>query len=132
MSLPAHLDIRPNDDTIDILGFLAFEMVRALCLGGLEVKKALEEMSSLSGESTKRRLSDGETSPNKRFKGELSSLLGSPPQSTLFLPPPEARSALRPEHVQEGFARMQRKSQAKSAGLTNWKGGLNRSSITLI
>ncbi|KAG9076543.1 Transcription initiation protein spt3 [Ceratobasidium sp. 370] len=35
INLPAYLDIKPNNDTIDILGFLVFEMVRALCAGGL-------------------------------------------------------------------------------------------------
>ncbi len=30
-------------DTVDIVGFLAFEMVRSLTLAGLAVKKSLEE-----------------------------------------------------------------------------------------
>ncbi|PWN91177.1 TFIID-18kDa-domain-containing protein [Acaromyces ingoldii] len=39
----AYLDVKPNDDIIDILGFLAFETVRELCLGALAIKQALEE-----------------------------------------------------------------------------------------
>lgn len=35
--------MKPNDDIIDILGFLAFEVVRELCLGAVAVKRALEE-----------------------------------------------------------------------------------------
>ncbi|GAW04443.1 protein spt3 [Lentinula edodes] len=43
LNLPSHLDLRSNDDTVDIVGFLAFEMVRSLTLAGLTVKKSLEE-----------------------------------------------------------------------------------------
>ncbi|KAG6378963.1 TFIID-domain-containing protein [Boletus reticuloceps] len=43
LNLPPHLDLKPNDDTVDIVGFLAFEMVRSLTLAGLDVKKSLEE-----------------------------------------------------------------------------------------
>ncbi|THG95870.1 hypothetical protein EW026_g5851 [Hermanssonia centrifuga] len=43
LNLPASLDLKANDDTVDIVGFLAFEMVRSLTLAGLEVKKSLEE-----------------------------------------------------------------------------------------
>lgn len=39
----AYLDVKPNDDIIDILGFLAFEVVRELCLGAVAIKKSLEE-----------------------------------------------------------------------------------------
>src|SRR5215510_6622757 len=49
LNLPPQLDLKANDDTIDIVGFLAFEMVRSLTLAGLAVKKSLEE-SVLGGE----------------------------------------------------------------------------------
>lgn len=39
----AYLDVKPNDDIIDILGFLAFEVVRELCVGAVAIKKTLEE-----------------------------------------------------------------------------------------
>ncbi|SNX81421.1 related to SPT3 - general transcriptional adaptor or co-activator [Melanopsichium pennsylvanicum] len=39
----AYLDVKPNDDIIDILGFLAFEVVRELCVGAVAIKKGLEE-----------------------------------------------------------------------------------------
>jgi len=41
LNLPPHLDLRANGDTVDIVGFLAFEMVRSLTLAGLDVKKYL-------------------------------------------------------------------------------------------
>ena len=42
----AYLDVKPNDDIIDILGFLAFEVVRELCIGAVAIKKALEEQEA--------------------------------------------------------------------------------------
>ncbi|SPO19756.1 related to SPT3 - general transcriptional adaptor or co-activator [Ustilago trichophora] len=42
----AYLDVKPNDDIIDILGFLAFEVVRELCVGAVAIKKALEEQEA--------------------------------------------------------------------------------------
>ncbi|KAJ9103953.1 hypothetical protein QFC21_002416 [Naganishia friedmannii] len=34
----AFLDVKPNEDVMDILGFLAFEMVRTLCMAGLQLR----------------------------------------------------------------------------------------------
>lgn len=42
MNFSAYLDVRPNDDIVDILGFLSFEMVRSLCVTALEVRQRLE------------------------------------------------------------------------------------------
>lgn len=42
----AYLDVKPNDDIIDILGFLAFEVVRELCVGAVALKQSLEEESA--------------------------------------------------------------------------------------
>ncbi|KAG9074633.1 Transcription initiation protein spt3, partial [Ceratobasidium sp. 370] len=116
INLPAYLDIEPNDDTIDILGFLAFEMVRALCVGGLAVKRALEESYQaveITGAKRKAPSSSdpGVEPPVKRRRSlspESGGAWGSVPGSSLFLPPPEARRALRPAHIQEAFAKMQR------------------------
>ena len=55
------------------------------------------------------------------------------PTCSLFLPPPEARTALRPEHIQDAFARMQGDwAQRRSAGMRNWRGGLIRTTVSLI
>jgi hypothetical protein len=43
LDLPSHVDLKSNDDTADIVGFLAFEMVHSLTVAALDVKKALEE-----------------------------------------------------------------------------------------
>jgi transcription initiation protein SPT3 len=139
LNLPTHLDLKANDDTVDIVGFLAFEMVRSLTLAGLTVKKSLEESFlredyaspvhgkrktlGLGGPAEKRRRAD---SPDYDVEYTL-------PVNTLFLPPPEARTALRPEHIQDAFSRMQGDwSHRRSAGIHNWRGGLVRTRISLI
>ncbi|KAF9462039.1 transcription initiation factor IID, 18kD subunit-domain-containing protein [Collybia nuda] len=139
LNLPPHLDLKANDDTVDIVGFLAFEMVRSLTLAGLTVKKSLEESFlrddyaspvhgkrktlGLGGPAEKRRR---EESPDNETEYTL-------PVNALFLPPPEARTALRPEHIQDAFSRMQGDwSHHRSAGMHNWRGGLVRTRVSLI
>ena len=142
LNLPAALDLKQGDDTVDIVGFLAFEMVRSLTLAGLEVKKSLEDsylredyagsspmlgkrknMSTLGGDAKRMRR---EESPEHEEPAPL-------PVCSLFLPPPEARTPLRPEHIQDAFARMQTDwSQRRSAGMRNWRGGLIRTTVSLI
>jgi len=142
LNLPASLDLKANDDTVDIVGFLAFEMVRSLTIAGLEVKKSLEEsylredMHTTSPLLGKRKAGSGLGGDAKRMRRE-----DSPDQDTesplptcsLFLPPPEARTSLRPEHIQDAFARMQGDwAHRRSAGMRNWRGGLIRTTVSLI
>ncbi|KAF9057803.1 transcription initiation factor IID, 18kD subunit-domain-containing protein [Panaeolus papilionaceus] len=139
LNLPPSLDLKANDDTVDIVGFLAFEMVRSLTLAALAVKKSLEDsvlrddytspvmgkrkVNSIGGSAEKRRR---EGSPEEEAEYIL-------PVNSLFLPPPETRTALRPEHIQDAFARMQGEwSHARSAGMHNWRGGLVRTRVSLI
>lgn len=135
LNLPPHLDLRSGDDTIDIVGFLAFEMVRSITLQGLAVKRSLEEHSLLDEPVTlgKRKESTiTEGSPSKRRRSS-SPEPNDPPVSSLFLPPPEARTALRPEHIHDAFARMQADwSHLRSSGMRNWRGGLKRTGVSLI
>jgi len=139
LNLPSQLDLKANDDTIDIVGFLAFEMVRSLTVAGLAVKKSLEE-SFLRDDYTVtalgKRKANGASGPTEKRRRE-----GTPdddaeytlPVNSLFLPPAEARTALRPEHIQDAFARMQGEwSHHRSAGMTNWRGGLVRTRVSLI
>lgn len=138
LNLPTHLDLKAGDDTVDIVGFLAFEMVRSLTLAGLTVKKSLEESylrEDYSSPVLGKRKATGHGGPaDKRRREE------SPdreeytlPVNTLFLAPPEARTALRPEHIQDAFSRMQGDwAHTRSAGMTNWRGGLVRTRVSLI
>jgi transcription initiation protein SPT3 len=117
-------------------------MVRSLTLAGLTVKKSLEESYlredhssstllgkrralaiAMGGAAEKRRRED---SPDRDAEYTL-------PVCSLFLPPPEARTALRPEHIQDAFSRMQNDwSHLRSAGMHNWTGGLVRTRVSLI
>ncbi|KAK0491470.1 TFIID domain-containing protein [Armillaria novae-zelandiae] len=133
LNLPPHLDLKANDDTVDIVGFLAFEMVRSLTLAGLSVKKSLEEASVLedaSPELGKRTATSlGGSAEKRRREREEYNL----PVNSLFLPPPEARIAIQPEHIQDAFSRMQGDwSHRRAAGMHNWRGGLVRNRVTLI
>jgi transcription initiation protein SPT3 len=104
INFQAHLDIRPNDEIVDILGFLAFEMVRSLCVTALSVRKRM---------TTSRETTDS-----------------SYPIS-LFAPPPSARQPLLPAHVLEAFAQIQRE-QAGSRGLRNFRSGMSRGRMALV
>ena len=147
LNLPAHLDLKANDDTVDIVGFLAFEMVRSLTLAGLDVKRSLEESylrddytpSASSPLLGKRKTAGMGLDGGKRVRrdggdDEDDDAEDAPlPTSSLFLSPPEARTALRPEHIQDAFSRMQGDwAHHRSAGMRNWRGGLIRTRVSLI
>lgn len=148
LNLPAHLDLRA-DDTIDILGFLGYEMVRSLCVGGLEVKRAYEESASNhhvqprhshTQSPTKRKINDDAGGAQKKRRRASDEDEGDEPWggnptpvSSLFLPPPQARTPLQPHHIMDAFGRMQTDaSHARSSGMKNWRGGLVRTRISLI
>ncbi|EKM59866.1 uncharacterized protein PHACADRAFT_88053 [Phanerochaete carnosa HHB-10118-sp] len=142
LNLPPALDLKANDDTIDIVGFLAFEMVRSLTLAGLEVKKSLEESylcediyANSSPMLGKRKHPGGLGGDAKRMRREESEEVeDSPlPACSLFVAPQEARTSLRPEHIQDAFTRMQTDwAHRRSAGMRDWRGGLVRTSVSLI
>jgi transcription initiation protein SPT3 len=145
LNLPPHLDLKAGDDTVDIVGFLAFEMVRSLTLAGLTVKKSLEDSDARHGDAYaspslgKRKalgVAGGGAEKRRREDGELGGGAEEAPTlpvNTLFLPPPEARTALRPEHIQDAFSRMQAEwAHLRSAGSRNWRGGLVRTRVSLI
>ncbi|KAG6861966.1 hypothetical protein C0995_009150 [Termitomyces sp. Mi166 len=139
LNLPPHLDLKANDDTVDIVGFLAFEMVRSLTIAGLSVKKSLEESflrDDYASPVLGKRKTLGLGGPAEKRRREDSSdddAEHALPVNTLFLPPPEARTALRPEHIQDAFLRMQGDwAHRRSAGIHNWRGGLVRTRISLI
>ncbi|KIY70378.1 TFIID-18kDa-domain-containing protein [Cylindrobasidium torrendii FP15055 ss-10] len=136
LNLPPHLDLRQGDETADIVGFLAFEMVRSLTLAGLSVKKSLEEAHLKAEYNTPvlgKRKAGGLGGPAEKRRREESPDEYALPVSTLFLPPPQARSAIQPEHIQDAFTRMQgNSSHHRSAGMRNWRGGLVRTRVALI
>jgi transcription initiation protein SPT3 len=139
LNLPANLDLKPNDDTVDIVGFLAFEIVRSLTVAALEVKKSLEEPVLQAHAATspalgKRKLAASLDVSNKRRREASPDEADAPlPACSLFLPPLEARTALRPEHIQDAFVRMQGDwSQRRTANMRGFRGGLIRTGVSLI
>ena len=83
-------DSKPNDDIVDILGFLTFEIVQTLTEEALRVKAAEDlhntQTSGSSGKNEKKRKHEG---------------------SSLFEMPEEGRVPVEPKHVREAFRRLQ-------------------------
>ena len=87
-------DSKPNDDIVDILGFLTFEIVQTITEEALEVKKQEEELASRRKGGAREEEKRGEK--RKRERG-------------LFDMPEEGRTPVETRHVQEAFRRLQRK-----------------------
>ncbi|KAL2366452.1 hypothetical protein RJZ56_000497 [Blastomyces dermatitidis] len=83
-------DFRPNDDIVDILGFLTFEIVQTLTEEALKVKEQEDRGRKGRGASD-----DGEkTKKRKRETG-------------LFDPPEEGRTPIEPRHIHEAYRKLQ-------------------------
>ena len=120
LNLPPHMQLKAGDDTMDILGFLAFEIVRVLCTDALQLKQ--------SGELNGFKAENAEPDAKRRrteFDNESA-------VCSLFLPPAEPRTALRPDHIRAAFAAMQRKGRQKAKMLNNFRGGSVKNDIVLI
>ncbi|WVW81454.1 hypothetical protein I302_103448 [Kwoniella bestiolae CBS 10118] len=139
VNFSAYLDVKPNDDIIDILGFLSFEMVRSLCVTALELRESLELTKPQSDTNTSpvKRKSTSETSPNNSKKLKLDDA-GESKKNTnqpisLFAPPPSARQPLLPGHILEAFAQIQRTEAAsRVGGMRNFKSGLGKGRLALV
>ncbi|KAF2720087.1 SPT3, positive regulator of Ty transcription [Polychaeton citri CBS 116435] len=83
-------DSKPNDDIVDILGFLTYEIVTLLTEEALKVKQAEDMLKRESG-------GDEEKKGKKRRR-----------EPGLFDPPEEARTPVGPKHIQEAFRRLQK------------------------
>ena len=108
-----HTDSKPNDDIIDILGFLTFEMVQTLTEEALKVKAEDDLHKSKSG---------GEDSHRAKKRKR---------ETGLFDPPEEGHAPVSPAHVQEAYRRLQKKANRPRV----WMGGpraLQRTKVQLI
>lgn len=93
-------DSKPNDDIVDILGFLTFEIVQTLTEEALAVKKQEEEL-----QARKNRGGDADAkAQQERTGGEKRKR-----ERGLFDMPEEGRTPVSTRHVQEGFRRLQQK-----------------------
>ncbi|ORX99238.1 TFIID-18kDa-domain-containing protein [Basidiobolus meristosporus CBS 931.73] len=106
-NMAAYIDIKPNDDIIDILGFLTFEMVNTLTETALYIKHDNDLKDKMDGKK--------ENHPRE-------------PEGFLFSPPPSEQTPLQPQHIHEAFRRLQRTPQP----IKNFRGGLARTKVSLI
>ncbi|CAF9923722.1 MAG: hypothetical protein GOMPHAMPRED_003431 [Gomphillus americanus] len=104
-------DSKPNDDILDILGFLTFEMVQTLTEEALKVKAEEDVYKSKTG-------GDDNTKKRKRETG-------------LFDPPEEGNAPLNEHHVREAYRRLQNRANKPKPWLGPRR-GLQRTRVQLI
>lgn len=86
------IDSKPNDDVVDILGFLTFEIVQTLTEEALKVKAA-EDLANKKANSGR---GDAEASKKRKREG-----------CSLFEMHEEGRTPVECKHVKEAFRRLQ-------------------------
>lgn len=98
-------DSKPNDDIVDILGFLTFEIVQTLTEEALRVKAGEDAYLKLSGGGESKAAKEGEdgiAAEGRKRKRELG----------LFEPAEgDTTTPVQPKHVQEAFRRLQASSK---------------------
>lgn len=102
-------DSKPNDDIVDILGFLTFEIVQTLTEEALRIKEQEDLMRAQSG---------GDKGKKRKLQG-------------LFDPPSEGRTPVETRHIQEAFRRLQQRPN-RARAMRNFTSGLNRSNLRLV
>ena len=108
-------DSKPNDDIVDILGFLTFEIVQTLTEEALKVKEAEDAGKRENGNGA-----DDQARSQKRKR-----------ERGLFDPPEEGRTPIQPPHVQEAFRRLQQRG-TKYMCMRAFSHGLNRTPLKLV
>lgn len=107
-------DSKPNDDIVDILGFLLYDIVQTLTEEALKVKQEEDLNKSRNGDS------DAQSKKRKRETG-------------LFDPPEEGTTPVTPKHVREAFRRLQERPIPGRVRV--WMGGpraLQRTELKLV
>jgi len=112
-------DAKPNDDIIDILGFLTFEIVQTLTEEALRVKQVEDLHKKLSGESHGKG-GEGGLLRKKRKR-----------EPGLFDLPEEEREPVQVAHIRESFRRLQRPSN-KSRAMLNFTKNTFRPPLKLV
>ncbi|BDD57168.1 hypothetical protein MAP00_002558 [Monascus purpureus] len=83
---------KPNDDIVDILGFLTFEIVQTLTEEALKVKEREDHEKKGRGGAE-----NGTSEATKKRKRETG----------LFDPPEEGRTPIEPRHIREAYRKLQ-------------------------
>lgn len=113
-----YLDVKPSDDTIDILGFLAFEVVHELCTRAMRIKQEWTERAQAV------RGSHGVSNDDEDIDVGCS----------LFSLPPNTEPPLEAWHIREAFAELQREHSMTDIGrgTAGPAGGLRRTQVFVI
>jgi transcription initiation protein SPT3 len=112
-------DTKPNDDIIDILGFLTFEIVQTLTEEALKVKQA-EDLYKKAFGTDKKEAENGPNNPKKRKR-----------EPGLFDWPEEEKDPVQCAHIREGFRRLQRPTN-KSRAMFNMTNLMGRRPLRLV
>lgn len=91
---------KPNDDIVDILGFLTFEIVQTLTEEALKVKEREDREKNRRGGAD-----NGEDSKKRKR------------ETGLFDPPEEGRTPVEPKHIREAYRKLQATSNKNIAML---------------
>ena len=110
------MQLKSGDDTMDILGFLAFVIVRVLCANALLLKQNGDDIVESSRLDGTRRRTDIDAAAT----------------CSLFLPAGEPQTALQPDHIRAAFVSMQRKGRQKAKVFSNFRGGFVKNDVVLI
>ena len=117
-------DSKPNDDIVDILGFLTFEIVQTLTEEALKVKAEEDLSKSRTGGGDNNTPANNSNNSTKR-KREMTGL---------FHPPDAGRAPVGPKHIQEAYRRLQQRP-IPGRGKRVWLGGpmaLQRTELKLV
>lgn len=107
-------DFKPNDDIVDILGFLTFEIVQTLTEEALKVKEQEDRCKKGHGEEG--------TDKSKKRKRE----------GGLFDPPAEGRTPIEPRHIHEAYRKLQATPNKAVAMLLNGSRAPIRTPLRLV
>lgn len=107
-------DSKPNDDIIDILGFLTFEIVQTLTEEALKIKEQEDIFKEKTGAGDEAQVNGKK---RKLDKG-------------LFADQAKGRTPVESRHVQEAFRRLQQRPK-KTRAMLNFSRGLNRTPLKL-
>lgn len=118
---------KPNDDVIDILGFLTFEIVCSITETALRIKKneQLQLQRKVNNQSFEitHSLDSASNPTNLQFQTTtLSHNCGNKRKKRLFDGPDDAVEPLKPKHIEEAW-RVLQSIDMKHRAVTNFKGG---------
>jgi transcription initiation protein SPT3 len=147
----AYLDLKPNDDVTDILGFLSFEMVRTVCVAALDIRRGLsDDPNQAVGNAAKIDAANRTDQVEDGSLRDADKVDESAQPSTAASPGGDARPAhgtttnahrlapappLQPRYILAAYQKAQRDEMSVRTGgmgLRNFRGGVVRRKVAII